>query len=238
MIVFNGCSFVDNSHLELESDNWRELYWPAILAPTHVNLAQSGASNQRIWRTTLDYIYSNHPCTTLYVGWSGIDRMELPSSNGDTINLRPKECYYNSEPDRDTGTVHNHWYKYHHNDWLALDQLVDYILTIQDVCKGRGIEYWMWNSWTHNQLHNPLAIWNKSFFVQTDRWDRKQRADRDRLLNKVSNINFKRWLWPPANTLAEWAKLNDLPFEELGHPSLNAQQSIANYILQRTKTLL
>jgi len=234
MIVFNGCSFVDNSHLELETVNWQDLYWPKLIAPDHVNLAQSGASNTRIWRTTLDYIYSNNPCARLYIGWSGIEREELPAANGDTINLRPDSCFYNNMPDSDTGNIQPNWYKHHWNEWLSLDKLVDYILTIQDACQARGIEYWMWNSWTHNYLHNPVEIWDKSFFVQTDRWDRKQRADRDRLVNKVSNINWKQWVWQPSQTLAQWAQLQGLDFEQYGHPSLSGQKTIANYIMEKT----
>ena len=235
MIVFNGCSFVEQSHLETEANNWKDLYWPALISPEHVNLAQSGASNTRIWRTTLDHIYSNHPCKKLYIGWSGIEREELPAVNGDTVNLRPNNCFYNQMPETDTGNIKENWYKNHWNEWLALDRLVDYILTIQDACKCRGIKYWMWNSWTHNYLHNPLRIWNKSFFVQTHRWDRKQRADRDRLVNKINNINWKQWIWQPKDTLSNWAKVQGLDFETYGHPALSAQQPIADYILQQTR---
>ena len=68
MIVFNGCSFVEQSHLELESVDWKSLYWPALISKEHINLAQSGASNTRIWRTTIDHIHSGGNCTELYIG--------------------------------------------------------------------------------------------------------------------------------------------------------------------------
>ena len=68
MIVFNGCSFVEQSHLELESENWKDLYWPTLVAGDHVNLALSGASNTRIWRTTIDYIHCGKPITKLCIG--------------------------------------------------------------------------------------------------------------------------------------------------------------------------
>jgi len=194
MIVFNGCSFVENSHLELEAVNWQDLYWSRLIAPKHVNLAQSGASNTRIWRTTLDHIHSNLPCTKLYIGWSGIEREELPAANGDTINLRPDSCFYNNIPENDTGDVLKTYYRDHWNEWLQLDKLIEYILTIQEACHRRGIEYWMWNSWTHNWLHQPLHYWYKSFFVLNKKLGYKQMADRDRLLRKLSNINWKRWV--------------------------------------------
>jgi hypothetical protein len=49
----------------------------------------------------------------------------------------------------------------------------------------------------------------------------------------IDQIDLDYWIWPPKNTLAQWAQTQHLQFESHGHPALSAQSPIAGYILDR-----
>ena len=234
MIVFNGCSFVEQSHLDMESTDWKSLYWPALVAPEHINLAQSGASNTRIWRTTIDYIHSGKPITSLVIGWTNIGREELPTANGDTLNCLPFSATFNNDPHIPATELHEHWYKHHHNDWLSYERLIDYILTIQDACALRKIYCYMFNSWDTNNLKIPSKLLKHNFNVANDRMSWRWKEDLARIESKLGFIDFPKWIWSPNTHLLDWADSNNLKRESHGHPSLSAQRPIADYIINTT----
>ena len=235
MIVFNGCSFVEQSHLELESIDWKSLYWPALVSQEHVNLAQSGCSNTRIWRTTLDYIHSGKDISALVVGWTNIGREELPTRNGDTLNCLPYSASFNNDPHVEAKELHEHWYKYHYNDWLSYERLIDYILTIQDACAVRKIHCYMFNSWATNDITLPSKHLAHNFNVLNERKTWRWKEDIARVERKLGFIDFKQWMWSPNTHLLDWADTNNLERESHGHPNLNAQRPIADYIINKTK---
>lgn len=234
MIVFNGCSFVEQSHLELESVDWKSLYWPALISKEHINLAQSGASNTRIWRTTIDHIHSGKPITKLCVGWTNITREELPIANGDTLNCLPYSASSNNDPHVDVEDLHKHWYKNHHNDWLSYERLIDYILTIQDACSLRKITCYMFNSWDTNNLRIPSKVLPHNFNILNNRMKWRWKEDIARIEQKLSYIDWDQWIWSANTHLIDWIDTNGLECESHGHPNLSAQRPIADYIIDNT----
>ena len=234
MIVFNGCSFVEQSHLDMESAEWKSLYWPALISPEHINLAQSGASNTRIWRTTIDHIHSGKPITKLCVGWTNITREELPIANGDTLNCLPYSASSNNDPHVDVEDLHKHWYKNHHNDWLSYERLIDYILTIQDACSLRKITCYMFNSWDTNNLRIPSNVLPHNFNSLNNRMKWRWKEDIARIEKKLSYIDWDQWIWSANTHLIDWIDTNGLECESHGHPNLSAQRPIADYIIDNT----
>ena len=234
MIVFNGCSFVEQSHLDMESAEWKSLYWPALISPEHINLAQSGASNTRIWRTTIDHIHSGKPITKLCVGWTNITREELPIANGDTLNCLPYSASSNNDPHVDVEDLHKHWYKNHHNDWLSYERLIDYILTIQDACSLRKITCYMLNSWDTNNLRIPSKVLPHNFNILNNRMKWRWKEDIARIEKKLSYIDWDQWIWSANTHLIDWIDTNGLECESHGHPNLSAQRPIADYIIDNT----
>tara|TARA_Y100000389_G_C17415286_1_gene493316 strand:+ start:326 stop:1042 length:717 start_codon:yes stop_codon:yes gene_type:complete len=234
VIVFNGCSFVEQSHLDMESAEWKSLYWPALIAPEHINLAQSGASNTRIWRTTIDHIHSGKPITKLCVGWTNITREELPIANGDTLNCLPYSASSNNDPHIDVEDLHKHWYKNHHNDWLSYERLIDYILTIQDACALRKITCYMFNSWDTNNLRIPSKVLPHNFNILNNRMKWRWKEDIARIEQKLSYIDWDQWIWSANTHLIDWIDTNGLECESHGHPNLSAQRPIADYIIDNT----
>lgn len=232
MTVFNGCSFVEQSHLELEDPGWKKNYWPALVCPDHVNLAASGASNTRIFRTTLDHIFTNQ-VDTLIIGWTGLDREELPCANGDRMRLRADCTSFENDQDSISRQVHKTWYVENHNEWLMFEQLVRQILIIQDLCRSRGIVCWMFNAFHHNYIAYPGQPLQHNFNVKNQKWFHKHLDDLDHVKQLIAQIDTQQWVWPPKNTLAQWAQQQGLEFESHGHPAMSAQEKIARYIQEK-----
>lgn len=231
-VMFNGCSFVEQSHLELENDQWRNLYWPALISPDHDNIAASGASNTRIFRTTIDYIYTYKP-EIIIIGWTGLDREELPCSNGDRVRLRTDCTSFENDQDSLLEPIHDSWYRDHHNTWLSFEQLIRQVLIVQDLCRSRNIVCWMFNSFFHNYIAYPGQPLQHNFNVLNEKWFHKRSDDLEHAKMLINHIDLDHWIWPPKTTLAQWAQTQNLEFELHGHPALSAQKSIAGYIKNR-----
>ena len=231
-MMFNGCSFVEQSHLELENNQWRDLYWPALIASDHDNIAASGASNTRIFRTTIDYIYTHKP-ETIMIGWTGLDREELPCANGDRVRLRTDCTSFENDQDSMPEPIHDAWYRDHHNTWLSFERLIQQILIVQDLCRSRGIVCWMFNSFFHNYIAYPGQPLQYNFNVLNEKWFHKRLDDLEHAKMLIDQINLEHWIWPPKHTLSQWAQTQHLEFESHGHPALSAQRSIADYIKDR-----
>jgi len=234
--MFNGCSFVENSHLELETDRWRDSYWPALVSSGHDNIAASGASNTRIFRTTIDYIYTHDP-NTIVIGWTGLDREELPCANGDRMRLRA-DCtsFENDQYSMQGDQFHESWYRKNHNQWLSFEQLLRQILIVQDLCHQRGITCWMFNAFWHNYISYPGQPLEHNFNVVEQKHFNKHLQDLHHAKTLISQIDFDQWIWPPKTTLAAWAKSQELEFETGGHPALSAQNAIAQHVISRTQS--
>lgn len=231
-VMFNGCSFVEQSHLELENDQWRQQYWPALVFESHDNIAASGASNTRIFRTTMDYLYTHSP-EVVVIGWTGLDREELPCANGDRMRIRADCTSFENDQDSITRQVHKTWYVENHNEWLSFEQLVRQILIVQDLCRMRNITCWMFNAFHHNYIAYPSQPLQHNFNVKNEKWFHKRLDDLDQIKQLVAQINLDRWIWPPKTTLAQWAMHQGLEFETAGHPALSSQLAIANFIKNR-----
>lgn len=231
-MMFNGCSFVEQSHLELESPDWRNLYWPTLISTKHDNLAISGGSNTRIFRTTIDHIYTQRP-DTIIIGWTGLDREELPCSNGDRMRLMPELTGFENDKDSHSHSFHVEWYARNHNTWLSFENLLRYILIIQGICKSKNISCWMFNAFHHNYIPYPGQILAHNFNVRRNKKIHKSIDDLEKSKNLIAGIDFNSWIWPPKTTLSQWAQNQGLEFEAYGHPALSAQQTIADYIKGR-----
>jgi hypothetical protein len=91
LLLANGCSHTAGAEIEYEwQDNCYEKAYPKFCADTlgwdYKNLAVSGASQERIIRTTIDWVgknYKSYKNTDIYVVimWSGPSRTEFYSEN-------------------------------------------------------------------------------------------------------------------------------------------------------------
>ena len=82
MILTNGDSWTGGPTYQNLEDTWPHQLSKKYNLPVN-NLAWGGVSNQRIFRTTIEYLYSckENP-SHLIIGWSSKERFELPSTEG------------------------------------------------------------------------------------------------------------------------------------------------------------
>ena len=74
--LFNGCSFVWGDELQDPMKSRFSKLFADQTGMEEVNLSICGASNSRIYRTTIDWIQSNGMPDVMIIVWSGIDRFE------------------------------------------------------------------------------------------------------------------------------------------------------------------
>jgi len=72
MILVNGCSFTSGEESPVA--------WPNLISNKIVNIAQPGASNDYILRTTVDYI-ENNDVNQVIVAWTSPHRIEISSKH-------------------------------------------------------------------------------------------------------------------------------------------------------------
>lgn len=139
----------------------RDTHWPYQLSQKYglavKNLAWGGVSNARIYRTTIEYLYSDQPKPThLIIGWSSNTRAELPTTLGLYMRVVPTDSctlfIENDQPVPNIVAVKDMYYRDLHNEDLAFSTLVHNMLTIRDLCEFKGIKLGMFNS--HRSMPN------------------------------------------------------------------------------------
>jgi hypothetical protein len=121
-------------------------YWPEYLGKTlgrrTVNLAMRGSSNQRILRTTLDYLFTaKEPIEHIIIGWSSPDRAELPRAQGGYYLVTALRTFsFEPEPHGTSSSIlQSIYYQHCHNEQASIAAFLQAALIMQAVCRERGI---------------------------------------------------------------------------------------------------
>jgi hypothetical protein len=173
MILTNGDSWTGG---RLKSPE-KVIYWPdylsEMLSQPVTNIAFGGSSNQRIFRTTLDAIYSNDDITDLIVGWSTPDRYEIPSMVNNVYNMiSPQIVWSPNLSDKDKDRLQQFYYQWCYSEYNSVKTLIEYVLALDDICSHRGIRLLNFQSFhdvrpfieTHSDLSQLAA------HVDTKHW--------------------------------------------------------------------
>jgi len=154
MILYaNGCSYTTGCELEGphigDSKYNKDRAWPAILgknlgATEVINEAKAGGSNDRIIRTSLDWILSNRSKEKLLVviGWTDPYRTE--------IKIDGTYHHICSALQRKSNKIlkeaHRHFTTYYCDDSYAQPKKVHQVILMQDFLKLRKINYFFFNA--------------------------------------------------------------------------------------------
>lgn len=237
VMMFNGCSYVHNIHLHNETSDWYNQNWPALVSAQlgydYKNISMSGASNTRIFRTSVDAIL-NKECDTLIIGWTNKEREEIPHHTGDYVRLMPGST--GLQHTTDAPNYHDAWYKHHHNEWLSLYQLVRYIVVIQQLCDHNNIKLLMFNSIWGNSITSYHKDLKDNYYIKTNRYG-EHHQELDAFEKLYKQIDFDRWVLPGNQTLAQIAKDMNLDFDSTGHLKLSAQRPVADEFVKRLNTV-
>ena len=195
MILVNGDSWTKRDPAPEGTTLWTE-FLTEETGQEITNIALPGSSNQRIYRTTLEQLYTTNNITHLIIGWSSIVRTEVPTVDGKYLFLTPlrvvnpmKDQYTIS--DRTKTQIYDLFYRYCYNENIAARSFLIMLLTLQDICKQRNIRLINFHSFNNN-------------FYRLD-------SDCKKLYNQ---LDLSTWVHIDSTMEVE---LKEFPFEETNH---------------------
>jgi len=166
ILVANGCSHTAGAELEYPTqDNCYERAWPKYLADlngwNHVNLAISGASCDRILRTTYEYIGNLGKTNTLLkdlfviIMWPGPYRTELyhdkyvddPFRKGWVNLVIGNHSSYKKLLPKYVYEYYRYWIYTYTKEQAFTDYIIA-ILSMQNYLRSYNISYLFWNAST------------------------------------------------------------------------------------------
>lgn len=215
VICANGDSFTNEYYLD-SGDRWTNI------VGVKNNLSLAGASNERIFNTTIKYLNNNKP-DILILGWTDWARYMLPCNNGKYYFVTSHYTGVENHKSNEFGShVGEFYFKYLHNDYLNFENMLNYIIFIQNYC-----------------LQNNIKILN--FFSTVDqRWLNKntlsELSDTDKkkkhLETLIEKIDSKHWIHKKFYSMFEHCKNFDK--DETGHPgrlgSFHWSQLVQKYL--------
>jgi hypothetical protein len=226
-ILFNGCSMVEKT-----STNFWTTLCADYLEYDLVNLGTTMASNDHILRTTVDWLCT-HSVDVVCIGWTSMDRAELPLKNGDYIRMTPYAS--NSVQTGPAKDYHKNYYTDHYNQWVHFQKTLRSIYIVNTICNQKNILCLNFNSVYHNNLHNlespkQQSLWN----IRKNRLDNPLALEEYRLTESLAqHARTTKWILPSETSLVDWCKQKNLPQDQWGHPIDNANQPIANHMSKK-----
>lgn len=159
-ILTNGDSWTGGIYL-----GDRNKLWPGLLGKLLdckvTNLAIGGASNNRIFRTTCEYIYSGNELPDyIILGWSSLTRYEFTHSSGRHIRLTaigaPK---FDDDSDIENYTnINQFYYNNLFSEKLNYKMFIDNLYVLKDLCDYKKIKLINFMSFEKNNVPNSM-IW-------------------------------------------------------------------------------
>jgi len=236
ILLVSGCSYTEHNfisvmHPELDCSAWPK--WPELLAEKLnmdcVNLAMSGAGNEYIYSTLLDYITQNDTSNIglVLAAWTQNQRKDFTNKHAQWTNIR-------RDPHGDVfGWMH---------------KSLRYYLSFKILCEHYKLPY------AHFQMLHPFkdvldglkpgeieiknGLYDKDFRFEFD-GDVKEATERlYRIIMEYDNLLDKNFLgWPTLKQLGGWYmndSLKDYKISELdNHPNKHGQKVIAEFIYDR-----
>lgn len=142
--LFNGCSFVWGDELQ---DPYSSRFSKLIsdeLKLNEVNLSIRGASNDRIFRTTMDHLESNPSPEILIISWSSIDRFEyIDLAEQDVHDHYYLQCSPSRINQREFRIKRHSIERFMldiQNDYKRSIDTINYMSSIQKVCELSSIK--------------------------------------------------------------------------------------------------
>lgn len=102
------------------------------------NIAMGGASNDRIFYSTIEYLNQKTP-DILVVGWTVLGRAMLPRSNGSQVIITPHRAF-DEHTGEDLEDFKKFYYGRVHNDYVCFRNLLNHMIFLQEYCRNKKIK--------------------------------------------------------------------------------------------------
>lgn len=245
MILANGCSFTEGYDLPDRSKCWANTLGNLLNSPVK-NLALGGASNERIVRTTQEFLINNDP-ELIVIGWTQFDRNELSHHSGFYVRCHGSVCLPECEirPD-DLTTIHQNWVMYNHNQWINYRNWIYNILFLQKYFLQIKQPYLFFSAFGNNYLKDfleesdfALELADKSYQWRDRKKYKPERSihkEYQELVEKVKQINLNNWVHP-LSSMGNFLESQGFSVDHTGHYLEDGHQQWAQEIFNKVKQL-
>jgi len=131
IICVSGDSFTHEFHQKNE-DKW------SVKIGANDNIAMGGASNDRIFYSTIEYLNSKTP-DILIIGWTVLSRGMLHRNNGSRVIITSHRAF-----DEQTAENLDEFKKFYYiniqNDFISFRNVLNYMIFLQEYCKNKKIK--------------------------------------------------------------------------------------------------
>lgn len=131
IICVSGDSFTQEFHQKNE-DKW------SVKIGANDNIAMGGASNDRIFYSTIEYLNRKTP-DILIIGWTVLSRGMLHRNNGSKVIITSHRAF-----DEQTAENLDEFKKFYYtniqNDFVSFRNVLNYMIFLQEYCKNKKIK--------------------------------------------------------------------------------------------------
>ena len=206
-IYANGCSYVAGDGLESNPRKTAIHFLAEELNCEYFNNAKGGGSNQRIVRTTINWLLENKDKwndVLVLIGWTGILRYEI---------LQGKKWKQMKSYDGNPDDI----LRFSTSDQFEFEYL-DSILYLQLFLEANNIKYIFWNTFTENLEKKNNDKWN---YINKEHWATGEYGSWEIYLEELDKEHNVRigghTKWETVNGVLDKDVYHDVHPNELGH---------------------
>ena len=227
ILLSNGCSFTEGYDLPSKESSW-PYQLGSILNYNVVNLALGGSSNDRIYRTTVEYLNTHSDPDLAIIGWTIFNRAELSSANGLYLRLTNTDALADTtELTQDLSNVHKFWLTNLYNEYINYRNWLHNILHLQNYFAVKNINYRFFSAFSTNYIMDFITGSELALLLadQSFQWrDRSRYApcrdihkEYQELATLVNQIDLSCWVMYNKHTMQSFLDTYNCARDATGH---------------------
>ena len=242
MILINGDSFTQCYNLKNPNNSW-PIQLSNLLEHPVTNLALGGASNDRIYRTTKEYLITNTKPNHVIIGWTFHDRNEIFHHEG--LYIRGLNTGSQSEIEYsplDINNIHKNWINFNLNVWINYRNWVYNILFLQNYFKSNGINYTFFTACESSLIYEFLNGTDRALMLADQAWQwrdkKKYKAERTihdqykELVELCRLIDLNNWILPKSS-MADYLDQKGYKRDQTQHFYADGYAAWANFMVDK-----
>ena len=254
-LLVNGCSFSYGDELPNHEKERYSTHLGKLLNLDVINKAWPGSSNERIWRTTKEQLYSNKNITKCLILWSDFARVENIHLETSMVNHTSKQDQSNNKLyDKDNNFIMNDpffqfspsrltsmpwrilkneyedYYSNIYNSETGICKTFNYIDDIWETCKLLNIDYYQ--GWFHQGNEYTMKKCFNNFNANAK--GNRLEPVKDYVYNRYNKLTGNQRIGFDSNSKSfnQFTEENNLDKMPGGHPGPKAHKEYAKYLYE------
>lgn len=242
LLMTNGCSFTQGYDLPDPHTNWSSMLGQKINFDVK-NLALGGASNARIFRTTLEY-FNVYDANLVIIGWTFQDRAELTHTSGLRLRLSGNSCLTDSSQlNLDLSSVYKFWITNLYNQYLNYNDWIHSILHLQNYFEAKRIKYFFFTALGDDYIYEFLNGTNNAYTLAQQAFNlplpsewgpytpsKEKHLEYQELKKLTNKINLDRWIGKAKYSMNTYLANNGFEVDQTKHYRSDGHAYWANHV--------